>query len=95
VAIAAGTVVGGLVFSGIGAGPQAYVAIFLLSAGLRALTLVPLFSLPRAVSQPRVPELRTLAVRPGGGSLDRPILASLDVDDEATADTSSAAERNQ
>lgn len=76
-AIAGGALLGTLLFGRLPAGPGAYAVLFAVSAAARLLVL-PL--LPRAARVP-VPErvsMRTLAVRPSAGAVQRPILPSLE-----------------
>jgi hypothetical protein len=75
--VALGSLIGAALFWQIGGGAVAYSTLFLSSALLRMLTLLML----RKVSDaPRVPVwvgLRTLAVRPSAGSIERPILPTV------------------
>jgi predicted MFS family arabinose efflux permease len=83
-AIATGTLLGAALFAELGPA-RGYAALFVLSAAGRALCLL----LVRRVPPPERPapalELRTLAVRPNAGALQRPILATLDAEPEAPA----------
>jgi MFS family permease len=80
--IAAGSLVGGALLATLGANREAYVAIFALSTGLRALTplLLARLGVPARVPVPLPAEAviaRTIAVRPSLGSIDRPILPTV------------------
>ena len=81
-AIFIGSLIGGRLLSEYGATAGAYLIVFLSSSAARLLTLLVL---PRVVVEPTVihiPQLRTTAVRPADtGSIERPILASMDDDD--------------
>lgn len=86
-AIATGSILGGVLLKAGGVGQWAYLLVFLVSSSGRLLTL-PLL---RTVSE--VPPIfawmgfRTLAVRPSAGSVDRPILATLvSADDDEDVD---------
>jgi MFS family permease len=76
-AVAFGSLLGAGLFAALGAGPEAYAALFAVSSIARMATL-PLL---RRVVPPTAPshaeELDTLAVRPSLGALQRPILSSL------------------
>ncbi len=78
VAIAAGSVTGGLLLRLAGVGPGAYLLLFLVSSAGRLLTLPLLRSVAEAPPIPFRIGFRPLAVRPSAGSLDRPILATLE-----------------
>lgn len=76
-AVAIGSIVGGWLLTALGGDRAAYLVLFAVSSGARALSL-PL--LTRVVDLPRLPEwiaLRPLAVRPSAGSIDRPILSTM------------------
>ncbi|MDX1648316.1 MAG: MFS transporter [Myxococcota bacterium] len=82
-AITGGALLGTLLFRSVPDGAGAYAVVFAVSAGARLLAL-PL--LPRA---PRIPvpegvRLRTLAVRPSAGAVQRPILATLEDEEPAS-----------
>jgi MFS family permease len=91
-AIATGTLLGAALFAELGP-ERGYAALFVLSAAGRALCLL----LVRRVPPPERPapslELRTLAVRPNAGALQRPILATLDADPEEPAPLSAGGPR--
>ncbi len=81
-AIAAGALAGGAIFSLLDGGRTGYAALFVVSTTGRALALL-LLRRVRDVSVPEAPlELRTVAVRPNAGPMQRPILptAGADVD---------------
>jgi hypothetical protein len=70
------------VFDALGGGRTAYAALFAISAAGRAVALLLLRGV-RDVSVPAAPlELRTVAVRPNAGALQRPILPTAQADDE-------------
>ncbi len=76
-AIATGTLLGAALFHQLGPA-QGYAWLFVLSAAGRGLCLLLARRVP-APSRPAHPiELRTLAVRPNAGAVQRPILATLD-----------------
>lgn len=77
-ALVAGSLVGGAVLKICGAGAEGYAMLFLLSSLVRAGTVVLLWRIPGTVSEMGSVAVRTMAVRPGDGSIDRPILPSLD-----------------
>lgn len=84
VAIAAGAALGSVVFDALGGGRTAYAALFAISTTGRALALLALRGV-RDVSVPEAPlELRTVAVRPNAGALQRPILPTAQADDETS-----------
>ncbi|MGB2985108.1 MAG: MFS transporter [Phycisphaerae bacterium] len=77
VAIAAGSAAGGLLLGLAGEGRDAYMFLFLASSAGRLFTLPLLRTVAEA---PRIPfrmGFRPLAVRPSAGSVDRPILATM------------------
>jgi MFS family permease len=77
IAIGLGSLAGGALWSALGGGAPAYAAIFVVSALGRALAL-PLLRGVRASGLALEPApLRTLAVRPSAGAVQRPILAGL------------------
>ncbi len=81
VAMAAGSLVGGLLLREIGTPGHAYTVLFVVSVTLR---LAVLFLVPRRLRPVPVPEyvgLRTVAVRPAVGAIQRPILPTFAVDD--------------
>jgi MFS family permease len=81
-AIAAGATLGSVVFDGLGGGRPGYAALFVLSVAGRAASLGILRGV-RDVSVPEAPlELRTVAVRPNAGAMQRPILPTATADDE-------------
>jgi len=82
VAIAAGAAVGSAVFDALGGGRPGYAMLFALSSAGRAGALLLLRGV-RDVSVPEAPlELRTVAVRPNAGALQRPILPTAQADPE-------------
>jgi MFS family permease len=83
VAIAAGALVGAALFSVLGGGRDGYAALFIVSTAGRALALLLLRSVPSIpVPEARL-ELRTLAVRPNGGAMQRPILPTAEADSDS------------
>jgi len=86
-ALAIGSLIGAALFYGLGEGSERYLVIFLLSSGARVLALPLLRGVPsEAVSSIPLP-LRTLAVRPSSGALQRPILSGVPDADEGDAPT--------
>ncbi|UCE84721.1 MAG: MFS transporter [Deltaproteobacteria bacterium] len=89
-AMVVGCAIGGLLFSWALADRSAYQLLFLVSAAARLVPLVLLRDLPaRVIPTPEV-ALRTLAVRPSAGAIQRPVLAALEAVEEIQ---SGAAER--
>jgi MFS family permease len=83
VAIAAGALVGAAIFHALGGSQAGFAAIFGASAALRLLTLPLLLRVRAAGPPPTGVSLRTDALRPSLGAIQRPILPSLpDADDE-------------
>ncbi|HEV3343523.1 MAG TPA: MFS transporter [Pirellulales bacterium] len=81
-ATAVGAFLGGSMLWTIGERPATYLAIFGLSSVARLATLVLLTRVPRVDARAEVlPARGILSVRPAVGSVDRPILVSLPVDD--------------
>jgi MFS family permease len=77
VAMTGGALLGGLVLGAFAEPAAAYAAVFLLSVGAR-LTSLALLGKVRAVPRvAEVPALRTLAVRPSLGAVQRPVLPTL------------------
>jgi len=72
-----GSLLGGALLAGLGEAPGAYAVIFAVSSALRLLVALLLFRLPAVRVTVRPVLTRTLAVRPGVGAIERPILASL------------------
>jgi MFS family permease len=82
IAIAAGAAAGGVVFAALDGGRPAYAALFVLSTAVRGAALLLLRGV-RGVTVPEAPlELRTVAVRPNAGALQRPILPTARADEE-------------
>jgi len=83
-ALAIGSLLGAGLFHGLGEGTNRYFLIFLLSSCARILALPLLRAVPsRPTSSIPLP-LRTLAVRPSSGALQRPIVSGIpDAEDEA------------
>jgi MFS family permease len=72
-----GSVAGAHLLSALGGGGRAYAALFAVSslARLASLALLPRVPLPAAAARPA--PLRTLAVRPSVGAVERPVLPAL------------------
>lgn len=83
-AITGGALLGAWLFSGMGAGPPAFAALFVASSAGRLASLVLLRGVP-TVAAPHGEEvvLRTLAVRPSAGAIQRPILTTFEDDEPA------------
>src|SRR5690606_33221372 len=81
-AIAGGAAIGGLAFDALGGGHAGYAVLFLASAAARGAALWAL----RGVGEVPVPEaplqLRTVAVRPNAGALQRPILPTATAEED-------------
>jgi predicted MFS family arabinose efflux permease len=81
-ALTIGSVLGGFLLGALGTGAVAYAWLFAASAALRLATLGLLRHAPRAETQatplpkPAPVLLRTLAVRPASGAVQRPLLAT-------------------
>jgi MFS family permease len=76
-ALAIGSLIGAGLFYGLGEGTHSYFVILLLSSGARMLALPLLRGVSsRTLSSIPLP-LRTLAVRPSSGALQRPILSAI------------------
>ena len=82
VAMGAGSLVGAWLLSLAGEPRDAYAAVFLASVAARALTLALLPRVRRGVAAPEQVALRTLAVRPSAGAIQRPILSTLSAESE-------------
>ncbi len=77
-AIATGSLLGALLFRAFDAHAAAFAGIFLVSTAARLATLPLLRRAARTLPPPLPPPpLRTLAVRPSAGALERPVLAAL------------------
>lgn len=77
--IVLGSVLGGIAFTVLGADRAAYHALFLASGVLRLATLPLMARIRPGRPGRRLPEMsmRPLAVRPGAGAIERPIVATL------------------
>lgn len=73
-----GSLVGAALLSLLGRRIEAYLALFALSSTARLLTLPLLARVPRLSVDSASLSTRTVAVRPDGGMIDRPVLASID-----------------
>ena len=81
-AMALGGLLGGAALTGAGISVHGYHLLFLLSTFARAGCLLLLIGLhARTVRTPDVIGTRTVALRPGAGAIDRPVLATLDVEE--------------
>jgi MFS family permease len=76
-ALAAGAVGGSLLFAYFARGPEAYAVLFAASSAARAAALL-LLRRAEVPAEVHAAPLRTLAVRPSLGAVQRPVLASLD-----------------
>jgi MFS family permease len=85
VAIAIGALAGAQLFTWLDGSASSYGWLFAISSAGRFLTLALLRRTPSATRVPEGIRLRTLAVRPSGVAVQRPILASLDGEDTAEA----------
>ncbi|MDX1650620.1 MAG: MFS transporter, partial [Myxococcota bacterium] len=77
-ALTGGALLGAVLFGILPVGAGAYAVVFALSAGARLAVLPLLRGAPRAPVPPEGVALRTLAVRPSAGAVQRPILATLE-----------------
>src|SRR5690606_356804 len=77
-ALVAGSLVGGAVLRACGAGAEGYALLFLISSLVRVGTVVLLWRIPSGMPEATAVAVRTMAVRPGDGAMDRPILPSLE-----------------
>lgn len=77
-AMVGGSLVGGWLLKWLGQGPEAYLVIFALSTVARFLTLaiIPRAKVPHTI--PKTVVMRPLSVRPSAGSIDRPVVATLE-----------------
>lgn len=78
VATVGGAVIGAALLYGLGVSVGAYLVLFGASSAARLLSLPWLFALGRAPGKHVMISPRPLAARPGTGSVDTPIVASLD-----------------
>jgi MFS family permease len=76
-AIVCGSLVGATLLGVMGEGIGAYHTLFVLSSGLRLLTLPLLFLLRMPRFEAVAMEVQPMSLRPGMGSLNRPILAQM------------------
>jgi MFS family permease len=76
-ALVAGALVGAALLSILGKSQDAYLTLFGLSTMARGAALVLLLRVPAVRFEPVAPALRVIAVRPGDGGVERPILPSL------------------
>jgi hypothetical protein len=80
-AVAAGTGIGALVLGTLGEGQGGFVALFGISSALRLASLLLITGVRERSGTMLHPIVRTLAVRPNAGAIDRPVLATLDPPD--------------
>jgi len=81
-ALAAGSLIGALLFQSSGGGWTSYVVVLLVSSCARVLTLPLLRGIPAQITGAAAIPLRTLAVRPSSGALQRPIVSAVADRDE-------------
>jgi MFS family permease len=84
IAMVLGALVGGVLLDAFGRGQAAYFALFLISTAGRGLTLILLRGVPDVPLPETVPSLRLLAARPSAGSIERPVISTLDRTEEPT-----------
>jgi MFS family permease len=77
-ALTVGSVIGGILLQGLGVGPAAWGVLFAASTLARVAILPLLLRAPAAHATPEDVTLRTLALRPAAGAVQRPILASME-----------------
>jgi hypothetical protein len=77
-AVAMGSLAGAALLRGLGATPAGYATLFFASAAARALALPLLLRTPRQLPGSDSVVLRTLAVRPSAGAIQRVVLPTLD-----------------
>lgn len=82
VAMVLGTLGGGAILYGLSPSREVYALLFLGSSAARLFVLLLLPRPPAATHVPRDVTLRTLAVRPSAGAIQRPILPTLEEDPE-------------
>lgn len=73
----AGSLIGGMILIGFDMSFQGYLVVFGISSACRGGALLLLARIPRIVVDSDEMGVRTVAVRPGGASLDTPVLSSL------------------
>jgi MFS family permease len=78
IATVVGSLLGAALLSRMGVGREGYMTMFLIAVGLRMLTVVLLARVTGVQVKSVVIALRTLAVRPATGGLDRPIVAAFE-----------------
>ncbi len=78
IAMVAGALIGGVLLDAFGRGQTAYFALFLISTAGRGLTLFLLRGIRDVPLPETVPSLRLLAARPSAGSIERPVISTLD-----------------
>jgi MFS family permease len=85
-AISLGAVVGGLIWQWLPQGIAVYPVLFLVSSTARLLSLFLMRSVPELPAAVEGPQLRTLAVRPALGAIQRPVVSTFDTDGGSGAD---------
>lgn len=77
-AIVIGSLVGATLLGLLGEGIAAYHTLFIISSGLRVLTIPLLLLIHVRSFRPKPIELQPMSVRPGVGAVDRPVLAGVE-----------------
>ena len=90
-ALVGGALAGGAVLKALGASESAYLMLFAGSSVLRLFATLLLARIPEIPVASAMIGMRTLAVRPSAGSMDRPILSSLSEGGEAAPARGNAA----
>jgi hypothetical protein len=81
--MAAGAVVGGTILHRIGTVQSSYWILFLISSGLRLATLPLLLRIPAVtIAEQVMPATGPIAARPSAGTFERPVLPSLESEEE-------------
>lgn len=81
-AMVGGALIGGSILTALGAERDAYLILFGLSSGLRLVSVIFLLRLRHVTFEPKPIAVRALGARPNTGSLDAPIVAGMDEDDD-------------
>lgn len=81
----AGSLLGAVLLNHLGLDRHAYMTLFFVAVALRMITVIFLARVTGVEARSAIIALRTLAVRPASGGLDRPITAVFDAPDEAEA----------
>jgi MFS family permease len=85
-AVAVGSLLGAAVFRFAGVTPTGYAILFIASAAARALAVPLLLRAPRDLPGSESVVLRTLAVRPSAGAIQRVVLPTLETADRSGSD---------